>query len=443
MYSLAATLPANVPTLSDFGNDPFWITLIKTVGTFALLVVIVILMIVWERKLIGYMQNRTGPNRNSPWALLQSLFDGVKLAFKEEVIPKMADKPVYWIAPVVMAFPAFMAFSVIPVGPIVSMFGEKTPLQLTDTPVGVLVILACASVGAYGVILAGWSSGSAYPLIGGLRSTAQIISYEIAMGLAIVGVFMWAGTMSTSEIVASQAERGWFFWMLPISCVIYLIAMVGETNRAPFDLAEAESELVGGFHTEYSSMKFAMFFLAEYINMATVSALATTMFFGGWQAPFWIDTFWEGANSGWWPFLWFMLKTFLFLSLFVWLRGALPRLRYDQFMVLGWKILIPIALVWTVFLGLIRTGMHQNGDKMPVWGWVACGIFAVLTIAAAVAFVMRPTKPVANINANPAFPIPPMNLAVPGSTRSASSQRGRVSGRTTAGAISAKEPSDG
>ncbi|WP_134321891.1 NADH-quinone oxidoreductase subunit NuoH [Cumulibacter soli] len=443
MYSLAAALPADVPTLEDFGHDPFWITLIKAVGVFVLLVLIVLAMIVWERKLIGYMQNRTGPNRNSPWALLQSLFDGIKLAFKEEVIPKMADKPVYWIAPVIVAVPAYMAFSVIPVGPMVSMFGEQTPLQLTDTPVGVLVILACASVGAYGIILAGWSSGSTYPLIGGLRSTAQIISYEIAMGLAIVGVFMWAGTMSTSEIVAAQGIRGWFFWMLPISCILYVIAMVGETNRAPFDLAEAESELVGGFHTEYSSMKFAMFFLAEYINMATVSALATTMFFGGWRAPFWIDTFWEGANSGWWPMLWFLGKTALFLSFFVWLRGALPRMRYDQFMALGWKVLIPAALAWTMFLGLIRTGMLQNGDKMPTWGWIASGIFAVLVIAGAVLYFKRPEKPIDNINANPAFPIPPMNLAVPGARPTSGGRTPRVSGRTSSGAISAKESSDG
>lgn len=443
MNVLAAALPADVPTLKDFGHDPLWLTLIKTVGAFALLVVVVILVIVWERKLIGFMQNRTGPNRNSPWALLQSLFDGVKLAFKEEVIPKMADKPVYWIAPVIVAFPAFMAFSVIPVGPIVSMFGHKTPLQLTDTPVGVLVILACAAVGAYGIILAGWSSGSAYPLIGGLRSTAQIISYEIAMGLSIVGVFMWAGTMSTSEIVAAQGIRSWFFWMLPVSCILYLIAMVGETNRAPFDLAEAESELVGGFHTEYSSMKFAMFFLAEYVNMATVSALASTMFFGGWRAPFWIDHIWAGANHGWWPMLWWFLKVWFFLSCFIWLRAALPRMRYDQFMAFGWKFMIPTALVWTLFLGLIRTGMYRNGDKMPLWGWIAIGIFTVLVLAAAASFLMRRAPEQDNINANPPFPIPPMNLAVPSGARASSQQRGRVSARRTAGAIAAKESTDG
>ncbi|WP_199849520.1 NADH-quinone oxidoreductase subunit NuoH [Blastococcus sp. Marseille-P5729] len=441
--NVLAAIPANMPTLEDFGKDPLWITLIKTVGAFALLVVVVILVIVWERKLIGYMQNRTGPNRNSPWALLQSLFDGVKLAFKEEVIPKMADKPVYWLAPVIIAFPAFMAFSVIPVGPMVSMFGHWTPMQLTDTSVGVLVILACASVGAYGVLLAGWSSGSAYPLIGGLRSTAQIVSYEIAMGLSIVGVFMWAGTMSTSEIVAAQAEQSWFFWILPISCIIYLIAMVGETNRAPFDLAEAESELVGGFHTEYSSMKFAMFFLAEYVNMATVSALATTMFFGGWQAPFWIDHIWEGANSGWWPLLWWFGKVWFFLSCFVWLRGALPRMRYDQFMVFGWKFMIPVVLAWTMFMAVIRTGMVRNGGDMPLWGWIAIATFAVLTLAAALAYVKRPEPEQENINANPPFPIPPMNLAVPSGTRSAAPQRGRVGARRTAGAIAAKETNDG
>lgn len=232
---------------------------------------------------------------HGPFGLLQSLADGVKLAFKEDLIPKAADKVVFVLAPVICVVPAFVTFSVIPFGPEVTLFGERTPLQLTDMPVAVLFVMAIASIGIYGIVLGGWSSGSTYSLLGGLRSSAQMISYEVAMGLALVAVFMYAGSMSTSEIVAAQDDL-WFGLILLPSFVIYAIAMVGETNRAPFDLPEAEGELVGGFHTEYSSLKFALFFLAEYINMATVSALATTLFLGGWHAPFWIDEFWAGAT---------------------------------------------------------------------------------------------------------------------------------------------------
>ena len=231
-----------------------------------------------------------------------------------------------------------MTFAVIPFGPVVhDPFGAATtPLQLTDMPVAVIFVMAIASIGIYGIVLGGWSSGSTYSLLGGLRSSAQMISYEVAMGLALVAVFLHAGSMSTSEIVDAQKDV-WFAFTLIPSFVIYVIAMVGETNRAPFDLPEAEGELVGGFHTEYSSLKFALFFLAEYINMATVSALATTLFLGGWRAPFWIDTIWDGANEGYWPFLWFMGKVLFFIFIFIWLRGSLPRLRYDQFMAFGWK----------------------------------------------------------------------------------------------------------
>ena len=252
------------------------------------------------------MQNRIGPNRAGPFGLLQSLMDGFKLAFKEEIIPKTADRAVYSLAPLLSAIPAFLAFAVIPLGPTVSIFGVETPLQLTDFPVSVLYVLAIASIGIYGIVLAGWSSGSTYALLGGLRSSAQMISYEIAMGLSFVAVFLYAGSLSTSQIVAAQ-ERLWYVVLLLPSFLIYVTAMVGETNRAPFDLPEAEGELVGGFHTEYSSLKFAMFFLAEYINMVTVSALATTLFLGGWRAP-WPLSLWEGANTGWWPMLWFLVK---------------------------------------------------------------------------------------------------------------------------------------
>ena len=308
--------------MPGFGGEPVWIVLIKVVAVFAFLVVMTLFSIVFERKVVGRMQNRIGPNRTGPWGTLQSLADGVKLAFKEEVIPLLADKPVYFLAPILSAVPAFLAFSVIPFGPEVSMFGHRTALQLTDLPVGVLVVFACSSLGVYGIVLSGWASGSTYPLLGGLRSAAQMISYEVAMGLSIVAVFLFSGTMSTSGIVASQ-EHTWNVFPLIVSFVIYAVAVVGETNRAPFDLPEAESELVGGFHTEYSSFKFAMFFLAEYINMVTVSALATTLFLGGWHAPFGLVSIWSGANSGWWPVLWFVIKVVLIIFVFVWLRGTL------------------------------------------------------------------------------------------------------------------------
>src|ERR1700742_2401842 len=325
---IAAGVSQNLP---GFGDQPVWLTLIKVVGVFAFLVVMTLFTIVFERKVVGRMQNRIGPNRVGPWGILQSLADGVKLAFKEEIIPLLADKPVYFLAPILSAVPAFVAFSVIPFGPEVSMFGHRTALQLTDLPVGVLVVFACSSLGVYGIVLPGWASGSTYPLLGGLRSAAQMISYEVAMGLSMVAVFLFSDTMSTSGIVFGQRHI-WNVIPLFVSFAIYAVAVVGETNRAPFDLPEAESELVGGFHTEYSSFKFAMFFLAEYINMVTVSALATTLFLGGWHAPWPIHELWHGANSNWWPLVWFTAKIVLFIYGFVWLRGTLPRMRYDQFM---------------------------------------------------------------------------------------------------------------
>lgn len=339
-------------SFAPFGVDPWWIVAIKVLFVFVLLVVLTLLAIWGERRIVARMQQRIGPNRVGPFGLLQGLVDGVKLALKEEIVPAIADRTVYWLAPVIAATAAFMAFAVIPFGPTVSMFGYQTPLQLTDFPVSVLYILAIASVGIYGIVLAGWSSGSTYALLGGLRSTAQMISYEIAMGLSFVAVFLYAGSMSTSEIVTAQ-ERVWYAVLLLPSFLIYVTSMVGETNRAPFDLPEAEGELVGGFHTEYSSLKFALFFLAEYINMVTVSALATTLFLGGWRAP-WPLSLWEGANEGYLPILWFLIKVAGFMFLFIWLRGTLPRLRYDQFMNFGWKVLIPVALLWIIIVSLAR-----------------------------------------------------------------------------------------
>ena len=365
--TLAAPLQATSgePDLTSFGHEPFWITLVKVVAVFVILVLMTLIAIVAERIVVARMQQRIGPNRVGPRGSLQSLADGVKLMLKEDIIPVLADKPVFILAPIVSAVPAFLAFSVVPFGPTVSIAGHETALQLTDLNVGVLVVLACSSIGVYGIILSGWSSGSTYPLLGALRSAAQVISYEIAMGLSMVAVFIFSGTLSTSGIVASQQSR-WYIWVLPVSFIVYAIAAVGETNRAPFDLPEAETELVGGFHTEYSSIKFALFFLAEYINMVTVSAIATTLFLGGWRCP-WPLSLWGDFNTGWWPMLWFFIKVFIALFFFIWLRGTLPRLRYDQFMKFGWKVLVPVSLVWILLVATVRTVQLHVENTRPWW----------------------------------------------------------------------------
>ena len=403
---------------ADVGGIPLWLMLVKVLVIFVFLVVMTLLTIVFERKVVGWMQVRPGPNRVGPWGMLQSLADGLKLAFKEDIMPRLADKPVYFIAPVVSCVPALMAFAVIPIGPEVSIFGHKTALQLTDFPVSVLYVLACSSLGVYGIVLGGWASGSTYPLLGALRSAAQMISYEVAMGLSIVAVFLTAGSLSTSEIVAKQ-DSFWYCVVLAPSFVIYVISAVGETNRAPFDLPEAESELVGGFHTEYTSLKFALFFLAEYVNMVTVSALATTLFLGGWRAPFGIGTLWEGANSGWWPVLWFVLKIAAALFVFIWLRGTLPRLRYDQFMQFGWKILVPASLLWTLAVAAFPTLKREFGwTNAQMFG----GIFVVLVIVMLLSLFIPEKKKKPELDATKpvhpdGFPLPPIDLLVPPSPR--------------------------
>ncbi len=403
--------------VAGFGSDPFWLICLKVVGLFALLVVIVLLTIWAERRVVARMQSRVGPNRVGPFGLLQSLMDGFKLALKEEIIPRKVELGVYILAPILSAVPAFMAFAVIPFGPEVSIFGQTTMLQLTDFSVSVLYILAIASIGIYGIVLAGWSSGSTYPLLGGLRSSAQMISYEIAMGLSFVAVFLFAGSMSTSEIVTAQTKL-WFVLLLLPSFIIYTTAMVGETNRAPFDLPEAEGELVGGFHTEYSSLKFAMFFLAEYINMVTVSALATTLFLGGWRAP-WPISIWSGANEGWWPMLWFLMKVCVFIFVFIWLRGTLPRLRYDQFMKFGWKVLIPVSLAWIMVVSVARYVIGPEGSEI-LTVLIAFGFAAMLLIVSSyVAQLHRDRRAEAEEQAQVGFaepvdpfagghPVPPM-----------------------------------
>ncbi|GAA2139746.1 NADH-quinone oxidoreductase subunit NuoH [Kitasatospora kazusensis] len=386
---------AAAETLGFFGRDPWWLVLLKAVFVFAFLVLTVLIAIVWERKVVAWMQLRIGPNRHGPWGLLQSLADGIKLALKEDLVVAGADKVVYVLAPVIAAIPAFMAFAVIPFGPAgdeVSVFGTRTPLQLTDLPIALLYILATASIGVYGIVLAGWSSGSTYPLLGGLRSAAQVISYEIAMGLSFAAVFIYSGSMSTSEIVSAQ-QPTWFAVLLPVSFIVYIIAMVGETNRAPFDLPEAEGELVGGFNTEYSSLKFAMFMLAEYVNMVTVSALASTLFLGGWRAPYPISAFWAGANHGWWPMLWIVIKIQLLLFFFIWLRGTLPRLRYDQFMKLGWKVLIPVSLVWLVMVASVRALRNQGYGFSQVVLYVGAPIGVILLLALLRDFLKHQSEP--------------------------------------------------
>ncbi len=373
----AAASGPDASPLGVFGHDPWWLVLVKSLGIFVFLLLTPMLAVYAERKIVAFMQMRVGPNRVGPRGTLQSIADGVKMLLKEDIIPAIVDKPIFVLAPVISLIPAVMAFAVIPFGPEVSIFGETTQLQLTDMPVAVLYVLAMASVGVYGIVLAGWASGSTYPLLGGLRSTAQVISYEIAMALCFAAVFLLAGTMSTSGIVDAQYGTWYVFLLLP-SFLIYAVSMVGETNRAPFDLPEAEGELVGGFHTEYSSLKFAMFMMAEYINMATVSALATTLFFGGWHAPFPISL-WEGANSGWWPMLWFTAKVWTFLFVFIWLRGTLPRLRYDQFMNLGWKLLIPVSLAWVMFVATLRV-LQLEGMNVQTPGMVIGGIVVAIVL---------------------------------------------------------------
>ena len=364
-------------------DDPGWIITLKAVIVFAVCVVLTIMSVWGERRIVARMQMRVGPNRVGKFGLIQALADGVKLALKEDLIPAAADKVVFVIAPIISATTAFMAFAVMPLTGPVNFFGEKTVMQLTDLPVGVLYVLATASVGVYGIVLAGWSSGSTYPLLGGLRSSAQVISYEIAMGLSLVSVFIYSGSMSTSSIVQAQQSTWWYGLVLFPSFVIYAISMVGETNRAPFDLAEAEGELVGGFHTEYSSLKFALFFLAEYVNIIAVSALATTLFLGGYHAIPGLG-FTEQWLGGWFTLIWFFIKVLFFFFIFVWLRGTLPRLCYDQFMQFGWKVLIPVSLLWILVVATLRV-ISTSSQSRPLT-FAFAGVIVLIVMAISTAF---------------------------------------------------------
>ena len=388
MTALAAHAPGPAVTSYLIDSDPWWLTGLKVLMVFAFLMLTTLMMIWAERRIIGRMQQRPGPNRAGKFGLLQSLMDGIKLPLKEDIVPRGVDKLLFVLAPAIAAIPAFISFAIIPFGPVVSIFGHHTPLQLANLPVAVLLVLAMSSMGVYGIVLAGWSSTSPYSLLGGLRSSAQVISYEIAMGLSFVPVFLYAGSLNTAQIVAAQANGAkfhlfgltlhypsWFAVLLPISFLIYLTTMVGETNRLPFDLPEGEGEIVGGFHTEYSSLKYGLFYVAEYVSMITVSALATTLFLGGWHAA-WPITIWSGANSGWWPVLWWFAKVAGFLFLFIWLRGSLPRVRYDQLMRIGWKILIPGALAWALAIATLRVYRRHGGS--PLVYLIGGGILAVV-----------------------------------------------------------------
>jgi NADH-quinone oxidoreductase subunit H len=322
------------------------VVIVKTVVTFAVMMLSVLFMVWFERKVIARVfQNRIGPNRAGPFGLLQSIADGVKLFFKEDLAPDAADLRVFRLAPYLSAVPAFLLMSIVPVGGSISIFGHRTQLQLADPPIGILVMLAMSSIAVYGVMLAGWSSGSKYPLLGSVRASAQMVSYEAAMGLSIAAVVLITGSLSTRDIVFDQAG-GLFHWNVfrlgVVPFAIFMVAITAELTRPPFDLVEAEQELVGGFHTEYSSIRFALFQLSEFMNTVTMSAIIVTLFLGGPTSP--IPNF---ADTGWgWGLFWYLAKVFVFLFTYVWLRATLPRLRYDQLMDLGWKRLIPLALAW-------------------------------------------------------------------------------------------------
>jgi NADH-quinone oxidoreductase subunit H len=361
----------------------------KAVVAFVVLLVAVMLMVWFERKVVGRLQNRIGPNVAGPFGLFQTLADGTKLFFKEDIIPTRADRFVFQLAPYLSLVPAFLTFTIIPIAGDfngdadgrVTMFGRETFVQVADVPVGILFFLAMSSLAVYGVMLAGWSSGSKYPLLGSVRASAQAISYEAALGLSLASVLLVSGTLSTNRIVDIQAGEG-FAGVIPnwnliitgfVPFAIFLVAGTAELNRPPFDLVEAEQEIVGGFHTEYSSIRFALFFLAEFMNTVTMSAIIVTLFFGGPAGPN------LGFLPGWlWGFVWFFLKLLVFLFTFVWFRATLPRLRYDQLMDLGWKLLIPLALGWLLILAAIR--MARDGTIDIIDGSQVGNVVLVITV---------------------------------------------------------------
>ncbi len=334
--------------------DSVVIPLIKIVVILNALLLAVSYLVLLERKVIAWVQVRLGPMRVGPHGALQPIADAVKLLLKEDITPARADRWVFTAAPVIALVPALVVFAVIPFGSQVELFGRSISLSVTDINVGLLYVVSVASIGVYGLILAGWASNSKYPLLASLRASAQLVSYEVAVTMTLVSVVVTAGSLSMVQIVEAQrSAHVWFGFVQPVAFVIFFIGGLAETNRAPFDLPEAEQELTGGFHTEYSGMRFALFFLAEYANMIVVSSVATTLFLGGWLRPFpnvealaFLD-----VVPSW---IWFFLKTFVFLYVFLWIRATLPRYRYDQLMALGWKALIPLAIANVVVTGIVK-----------------------------------------------------------------------------------------
>jgi NADH-quinone oxidoreductase subunit H len=351
-----------------------WILLlVRVVVVFFALLIGVMLLIWMERKVIADMQTRVGPMRAGPRGVLITLADGIKLFFKEGITPTLVDRPVYAIAPVIAMLPAFLAFAVIPFGTGVELFGRRVPFQIADLNIGILWILAMGSLMVYSIVLAGWSSGSNYPLLGSIRSSAQMISYEVGMGLALVAVVMYSGSLRMSEIVASQ-DTVWNIVPQFPAFVMYLIAGLAETNRPPFDLPEAETELVAGYHTEYSGIKFAMFYLGEYLNTVTVAAVATTLWLGGWRGP-------APDFLAWlWPLLWFLLKVLLVIYAYIWVRATLPRFRYDRLMSFGWKLMIPVGLLWVLATGaiIVLPDVYGRG-RVLTFGFIVVGAALALS----------------------------------------------------------------
>lgn len=360
----------------SIGLAEILITLLKVGVAFAFLLVAVMLMIWFERKLLGGMHQRMGPSIAGPWGILQTLADGIKLFFKEDLIPDRSDRFVFKLAPYLSLIPAFLVFAIVPLGGdfagsggVVEWWGNRTYLQVADPPVGILFFLAMSSIAIYGVMLAGWSSGSKYPLLGSVRASAQMVSYEAALGLSLAAVVLLTGALSTHDIVAAQAGDGYAGiiprWNLVTSgfvpFIVFCIAGTAELNRPPFDLVEAEQELVGGFHTEYSSIRFALFFLAEFMNTITMSAIIVTLFLGGPSGPVLF-----GGIDWAWGVIWFFVKLFVFLFCFVWVRATLPRFRYDQLMDLGWKLLIPVSLGWFLLLATLEVGRERGWNLLVV-----------------------------------------------------------------------------
>lgn len=315
--------------------DSLLIIVIKSVTLLVALLTIFAFTMLMERKMLGYFQLRLGPNRTGPWGLFQPIADAVKLAIKEDIIPEGAERVTYKLAPIISLFIALAAFAVVPVGPSVQLFGHTIELSIINPNAGILVLLATTSLGVYGLTLAGWASQSKYSLLGALRSTAQMISYELSLGMSLIGVVLLAGSLNLYDIVAAQ-ERVWFILLNPIGFIVFFISAVAEVNRVPFDLPEAETELVSGYHTEYSGMRFSMFYIAEYINMITMCTLVSLLYLGGWHGPSFIPVP---------PTLWLFLKAGFFIFVFMWMRASLPRLRYDRLMTFGWKVLLPLAVI--------------------------------------------------------------------------------------------------